>query len=112
MRSWNAVEVVLLALAFGVSALAVTGVLLARTTYDRLHYAATTPLADLLVAGAVWVGYGPSIISLEASLLAAFTLIAAPAATHATARSARIAERGNWRPRRGEIERDPEDGAR
>jgi len=41
-------------------------------------------------------------IALQATLLAGFLLFAAPALAHGTARAARIAEHGDWRPQRGE----------
>lgn len=82
--------------------LACIGVLVVRDSYDRLHYAGPTVLAALLVAAAVWVREGPSLIADKATLTAAFVLACGPLLAHATAQSARSGERGDWRAGIGE----------
>jgi monovalent cation/proton antiporter MnhG/PhaG subunit len=90
----------LLALGVGAELLAAAGVLAMRGAYDKLHYVAPSTLGAVLIAAAVWVRDGPSFIGLKAILLAAFLVVASPTLAHATARAARISERGDWRPQR------------
>lgn len=92
----------LLAAGVACELIACLGVLVMRTTYDRLHYLGPATLGGVLIAGAVWAREGPSGIALKATLLAAFLLVASPALAHATARASRISELGDWGPRRTE----------
>jgi monovalent cation/proton antiporter MnhG/PhaG subunit len=104
----DAVVYALLVIGVGTELIACLGVAVMRDAYDRLHYLAPSALGALLIAAAVWVREGPSMISLKASLLAAFLLIASPSLAHVTSRAARIHDRGDWRPRsdeRIEVER-------
>jgi len=81
---------------------AAAGVVAMGNVYDRLHYLAPSGLAGVLIAVAIWMREGPSMIALQATLLAGFLLAAGPALAHGTARAARISEHGDWRARRGE----------
>jgi monovalent cation/proton antiporter MnhG/PhaG subunit len=78
------------------------GVLAMRNVFDRLHYLGPASLGGILIAAAVWAAEGPSFISVKATLLAAFLLIASPTLVHVSARAARISELGDWRPREDE----------
>lgn len=76
---------------------ACAGVAILRDVYDRLHYAGPVVTAAVLVAAAVWVRFGPSLIMVKALLTAAFLLVAGPLLVHATAQAARTGEHGDWR---------------
>jgi multicomponent Na+:H+ antiporter subunit G len=93
----DAIVYVLLALGVALEVLACLGLAAMKDVYDRLHYVAPSVLGAVLVAAAVWVREGPSIIGLKAMLLAAFLLAASPALAHGTARAARIGRSGDWR---------------
>jgi monovalent cation/proton antiporter MnhG/PhaG subunit len=98
----------LLGLGVGCELLACLGIVAMRGVYDRLHYIAPSILGAILVAAAIWVREGPSVIALQATLLGLFLLAAGPVLTHATARAARISERGDWRrPTTDQPEPDP-----
>jgi multisubunit Na+/H+ antiporter MnhG subunit len=56
------------------------------------------------ICAAVFVASGPSMISLQAVLLAGFLLATAPVVAHFTARAIREWDRGDWRPTDREIE--------
>ena len=92
----------LLGLGVSIELVACLGVAAMRDVYDRLHYVAPSVLGALLIVAAVWVREGPSMISLKATLLGAFLLIASPALAHGTARAARLSERGDWRAQVGD----------
>ena len=71
------------------------GVLVMRGPYARLHYTAPAGIGALLVAVAVLVRQGFSLIGDQALLLAAFVLVTAPVLSHVTARAARIRALGD-----------------
>jgi multisubunit Na+/H+ antiporter MnhG subunit len=75
------------------------GILVMRDTYQKLHF--LTPLAliaPLIVGLAVLVRSGWSENSSQTWLALLFVVIGSPFLTHATIRSARIREKGDWRP--------------
>ena len=101
----------LVAAALVAAAISCAGLLLARDPFDRLHFVSPASLAAILLAVAILVREGPTLIALKGGVLVAVVLIGSPLATHATARAARIAERGDWRPGSDEpIEREGERG--
>jgi multisubunit Na+/H+ antiporter MnhG subunit len=102
MSATHTVSYVLLGVGVALIAFATTGVVAMGSVYDRLHFLGPSSLAAILIAAAIWVREGPSIIALQATLVAAFVLAVAPALAHGTARAARISEYGDWRARRGE----------
>jgi multisubunit Na+/H+ antiporter MnhG subunit len=67
-------------------------VLLMRDALDRLHFAGAVTPAVLCVAAAVLVENSASLIGSKAIAIAAFTLVASPVLTHATARTIRAVE--------------------
>jgi multicomponent Na+:H+ antiporter subunit G len=69
------------------------GVLLLRDPLDRVHYLGPAGLGASLLAGAVLVKGGWSLIGWRAILVAAVLLVTAPALAHATARALHDAER-------------------
>jgi len=98
----DVIAYVLLASGVALEVLAALGLVVMRSVYDRLHFVGPATLGALLVAAAVWVYRGPSLIALEAGLVALIVLVISPALAHGTARAARIAEHGDWRPQRNE----------
>jgi multicomponent Na+:H+ antiporter subunit G len=87
--------VVLLAAGVAVEILCCLGVLVMRSAYARLHYTAPAGLGALLVAIAILLREGFSLIGDKALLLAVFVLASSPVLSHVTARAARIRERGD-----------------
>ncbi|HKN94898.1 MAG TPA: monovalent cation/H(+) antiporter subunit G [Thermoleophilaceae bacterium] len=95
-------EYVLLILGVGILALSAIGVLAMRSVYDRLHYVSTASVGAALVCVAVTVRESFSLIGNKTLLIAFFLLISGPVLTHATARAARVRERGDWKVKEGE----------
>ncbi len=95
-------EYVLLVLGVGILALSAIGVLAMHSVYDRLHYVSTGSFGAALVCVAVTVRESFSLIGNKTLLIAFFLLISGPVLTHATARAARVRERGQWKVREGE----------
>ena len=102
MSGADLAEDVLLLIGVGLEALAVAGVVAMRDVQERLHYLAPSALGGVLIAAAVWVDRGPSMISLKATILAAILLVASPLLAHAVMRASRLAEHGDWRRREDE----------
>jgi multisubunit Na+/H+ antiporter MnhG subunit len=92
----------LLALGAASELVACAGVLLARDTYDRLHFLAAATFGALPVIAAVLVREGPSLIGVKALLVGAVLLVGGPLLSHAASRAMRIAEHGDWRLQPGE----------
>jgi multicomponent Na+:H+ antiporter subunit G len=92
----NAVVWALLGLGVTVQLLAVIGVLVAGDVYDRLHFTGPASIfAPLALALAVVIDEGPVSQAGLKSLLVAFLLTAlSPILVHATARAARIRDKG------------------
>jgi monovalent cation/proton antiporter MnhG/PhaG subunit len=86
---------VLLALGVALELACIVGVVVMRTTYDRLHYAAAaTTVPAFLVLAAVLVEEGLTSGAFQAIAAVAFMFFLNPALVTATARAARrIAER-------------------
>lgn len=98
MSPREVIVAVLLGLSVVVTLLSVIGVLVVRDIYQRLHF--VTPaavLAPLLVAAAVVVKEALNVRGLQT--IAAVTAMVAlgPILTHATARAARVNQKGDWR---------------
>jgi multicomponent Na+:H+ antiporter subunit G len=70
-----------------VLAFACLGVLVMPGALARLHYASVSILGVVLVAGAVLVRDGASLIGVKAVLVAAFLAATGPVLSHATARA-------------------------
>ena len=87
--------VVLLVAGVAVVVLCCVGVLVMRGAYARLHYAAPAGLGALLLAVAIVVREGFSLIGDKALLVAVFLLVSSPVLSHVTARAARIRELGD-----------------
>ena len=100
----DAIAHVLLALGVVLELGAVTGTVIMRDAYERLHYSGPASLGALAISAAVLVEAGPSIIALKAGLLAAFVIVVSPVLAHFTARAIREWDRGDWRPAPDEVE--------
>lgn len=88
---------VLLVLGAAAALIGCLGVVVMRGVYDRVHYTAPVSVGAVLVAAAIWVHHGPSLIMVKALLTAAFLVVCGPLLAHATTQAARRAERGDWR---------------
>lgn len=86
------------------------GVLVMRSAYDRLHYASAAGWGAALIALAILVRQSLSLIADKALLTAVVVVVCGPVLAHATARAARIRERGEWDPRRGASGRQSQAG--
>jgi multisubunit Na+/H+ antiporter MnhG subunit len=95
----SAAEVIVIALlAFGVGMelTSVLGILVGRDTYARLHFTGpASTFTPIALAVAVAVHYGVfSQAGIKAAITAGLIIVLGPALVHATARSARIRQRG------------------
>jgi multicomponent Na+:H+ antiporter subunit G len=95
-------EYVLLVVGTGTLVLSALGVLVMRNVYDRLHYVGSASVGAALVCIAVTVRESFSLIGNKTLLIAFFLLVSGPVLVHATARAARIRERGSWSVEEGE----------
>jgi multicomponent Na+:H+ antiporter subunit G len=102
----SVVVAALLIVGVAIELLCCLGVLVMRGPYARLHYTAPAGLGALLIAIAVVVHQGFSLIGNKALLLAVFVLVTGPVLSHVTARAARIRELGDVvEPEPGQVPR-------
>ncbi len=95
--SWRHIAgTVLLIAGCSLEMLAVLGLVVMRDVYDRLHYVGLAGYGALLVAAGIVVRESFSLIGDKALLTAGVLVILGPLLTHATARSLRIRQRGDW----------------
>ena len=93
---------VLLGVAAAIVLASALGVLVMRDVYRKLHFVTPAALvAPVLVALAVFVQEGLDENTGETLLALLFVVIAGPYLTHATIRTARIREKGDWRAGKG-----------
>jgi multisubunit Na+/H+ antiporter MnhG subunit len=97
MTTSHVVATVLLIAGVAVELFAVIGVTAMRDVFDRLHYVGLVGYGALLVAVSVLVRESFSLIGDKALLAGAFLALFGPVLVHATARSMRIRELGDWR---------------
>lgn len=89
---------VLLGLAVAVVLTSTLGIVAMKDPFDKLHYVTPAALiAPVLVALAVTVHEGWDEITTETWLTVLFVAATSPVLAHATARAARIRQRGDWR---------------
>jgi multicomponent Na+:H+ antiporter subunit G len=89
---------VLLGISVGVQVLSVVGVVAARGTLVRLHFASPgAVLAPTPLAAAVLVANGLDQAGVKAILIAVVLAATGPVLGHATARAVRVRELGEWR---------------
>lgn len=109
MTASGLIATVLLIAGVGVELIAVVGVTVMRDVFDRLHYVGLVGYGALLVAISVLVRESFSLIGDKALFIGVFLAVFGPVVVHATARSMRIRERGDWRP--GSADGNAEDPA-
>lgn len=88
---------VLVCFGAAVTLLGCVGATVFRSAYDRLHFAGPPVLGALLIAAAILVRDGFSLVADKALLIAAFLLVCGPLLTHASAKAIRAQEHGDWR---------------
>jgi multicomponent Na+:H+ antiporter subunit G len=107
LTAGHAIATGLLVLGVAVEILAVVGVTAMRDVFDRLHYVGLAGFGALLVGVSVVVREGFSLIGNKALLTGAFLALFGPVLVHATARSMRTRQLGDWRDG---VEHHREDG--
>lgn len=96
---------VLLGLGVGSALLSAVGLLATRNPYDQLHFTGpATVIGPVAIAAAVLVEEPLSSAGVKAVLIALVMLATGPVLIHATARAARVRERGRWVVHSQEIE--------
>lgn len=91
---------VLLALGVAAEVICALGVVTGRSVYDRLHYsAAATTLGPAFVVSAIALHEGMNSSGIETLAAGLLLFLLNPVLTHATARAARLHERGTFGPR-------------
>jgi multicomponent Na+:H+ antiporter subunit G len=93
----QAIVTILLGAGVAVELLGVLGLVVMRDAFDRLHYVGLVTYGALLVAISILVREGFSLIGDKALLTGALLIAIGPVLVHATARSFRIREHGDWR---------------
>ncbi|HEX2359363.1 MAG TPA: monovalent cation/H(+) antiporter subunit G [Solirubrobacterales bacterium] len=96
MSGTEVVVAALLAAGVLIQLTSVIGILAARDVYDRLHFTGPASIfTPLAIAVAVAIDFGPlTQAGIKAALTAAIVALLGPVLAHATARAARIRERG------------------
>jgi multisubunit Na+/H+ antiporter MnhG subunit len=97
MTAGHVIATALLVVGVGVEIVAVIGVCVMRDVYDRLHYVGLAGFGALLVGVSVLVHEGFSLIGNKALAAGAFLALFGPVLVHATARSMRTRQLGDWR---------------
>jgi multicomponent Na+:H+ antiporter subunit G len=97
MTAGHAIATGLLVVGVAVEIVAVIGVCVMRDVFDRLHYVGMAGFGALLVGVSVLVREGFSLIGNKALLAGAFLALFGPVLVHATARSMRTRQLGDWR---------------
>jgi multicomponent Na+:H+ antiporter subunit G len=88
---------VLLALGVASALMGAVGLMASRNPYDQLHFTGPpTVIGPLAIAAAVLVEEPLSSAGIKAVLVAVIMIGTGPILLHATARAARIRERGRW----------------
>jgi multisubunit Na+/H+ antiporter MnhG subunit len=96
--SWRAVAAVILLVAGGLLELiAVLGICVMRSAYDRLHYVGLAGFGALLMSVAVLVRESFSLIGDKALLVGVVLVLTGPVLAQTTVRSLLIRELGDWR---------------
>ncbi len=96
--SWRAVAAAVLLIAGGLLELiAVLGLCVMRSVYDRLHYVGMAGFGGFLIAVAVLVRESFSLIGDKALLVGVVLVLAGPVLVQSTVRSLLIRELGDWR---------------
>ena len=96
MSGAEMVVAALLAFGVGMELTSVVGTLVGSTVYARLHFTGpASTFTPLALAVAVAINYGPfSQAGIKSVIVAVLIITLGPALVHATARAARVRERG------------------
>jgi monovalent cation/proton antiporter MnhG/PhaG subunit len=93
----SAAAAVLLGIAVAAVLLSAIGVLVSRNVYQRLHYLAPAATVGVAAtAAAIVVQEGLDQAGIKAVVTGALLFVVNPILTHATARAARVHQRGRW----------------
>ena len=93
----NVAVVLFLALGVASALMGAVGLLATRDPYDQLHFTGpATVIGPIAIAAAVLVEEPLSSAGIKALLVAMIMVATGPILLHATARAARIRERGRW----------------
>jgi multisubunit Na+/H+ antiporter MnhG subunit len=103
----HVIATVLLIAGVALEILAVIGVSAMRDSFDRLHFVGLAGFGALLVGVSILVRESFSLIGDKALATGVLLVVFSPVLVHATARSFRVRERGDWR---AGIEQEMEDG--
>jgi len=88
---------VLLAVGVGSALMGALGLVATKDPYDQLHFTGpATVIGPVAIAAAVLVEEPLSSAGIKAVLVAIIMLASGPILIHATARAARVRERGRW----------------
>ena len=91
----------------GLELLAVLGLCVMRSVYDRLHYVGLACFGGLLMGVAILVQESFSLIGDKALLVGVMLISAGPVIAHTTVRSLLARELGDWRRGVRRAEREP-----
>jgi multicomponent Na+:H+ antiporter subunit G len=93
----EAVASALLGLGTAIEVLAAVGVSVMRDVFDRLHYVGLASFGVLLIGVSILIQESFSLIGDKALATGVLVLLLGPVLVHATARSLRTRQRGDWR---------------
>ena len=97
MNAGDVAVAVLLAIGVASALMGSLGILATRNPYDQLHFTGpATVIGPVAIAAAVLVEEPLSSAGIKAVLIALIMVATGPILLHATARAARIRERGRW----------------
>lgn len=106
MSVGHAFVVALLAVGIGAVLLSAGGLLASANPYDQLHFTApATVIGPIALSAAVLVEEPFSSAGVKSVLIALVMIATGPVLVHATARAARIRERGRWAVHAEEVKR-------
>jgi multisubunit Na+/H+ antiporter MnhG subunit len=93
----HTIATILLFLGLAIELISVVGVTVMRDVFDRLHYVGLAGYGALLICISVLVRESFSLIGDKALVTGGFLALFGPVLVHATARSMRTREHGDWR---------------
>lgn len=97
MTAQHLIATIVLIGGVGLELLAVIGLAVMRNVYDRLHYVGLTGFGALLIGISILVRESWSLIGDKALATGVLLVLLSPVLVHATARSFRTRELGDWR---------------
>lgn len=97
MSVWRVLATVLLIGGVALELLAVLGLSAMKDSFDRLHFVGLSGYGALLVGISIVVRESFSLVGDKALLTGVLIAVFSPILVHATARSFRVRDRGDWR---------------